>query len=121
MHPSTFILFLTGAVLLAAAAAAAFIYGYRFRPLADPRRADDGAATYVTGELNEQLFTPPLLTHSTGPAGEPALDTVLRTAAAHSASNEGSSLVPPDLRPFVLAESMGSATTLSLPKPGEHP
>ena len=117
MHPSTFILFLTGAVLLSAGAAAAFIYGYWFRPLPDPRLADDGAETDVTGELNEQLFTPPLLTRSPAPAGEPALD--LRRAASHSRSDEASSLVPPDLRPFVLAESIGSAT-LSLRKPGEH-
>ena len=116
MHPSTFILFLTGVVLVAGVAAAAFVYGYRFRLPPDPRVADDGAETDVTGELNERLFTPPLLTRSTG---EPALD--LRTAALHSTSNEASSLVPPDLRPFVLAESIGSATTLSLTKPGEHP
>ncbi|WP_345762383.1 hypothetical protein [Diaminobutyricibacter sp. McL0608] len=120
MQPSTFILFLTGAVLLSAGAAAAFIHGYRFRTLPDPRLGDDGAERDITGELNEQLFTPPLLTCSSAPTGEPALDLVLRTAASCSTSNEASSLVPPDLRPFVLAEPIGSATTLKLPRPGEH-
>ena len=68
MHPSTFLLFLTGAVLLAATAAV--IYGYRFRLPPDPRQADDGAETDVTGELNERLFTPPRLTESIGSATE---------------------------------------------------
>ncbi len=57
MLPSTFIAYEIIVIVIGAAAAAAFIHGYRSEQLPDGRLTDEVTGTAVTGDPSKQVLT----------------------------------------------------------------